>query len=452
MARRSSRFVLRISLALLLCVGAASRSWAENRCAGGTPPDESGIGGTGLRPGGAESDDSGVGGTGVQPDDPDDDSGVGGTGISFEGDTGVIGTISGFASICVGSLEVHYEASSAVSVDGQAAVAAELAIGQVVEIVARGVGSELDAQSITVRHVVTGPVTAVATERGELEVVGQSVRLSAATRAGDGASEWTAVATDFPIGTAVRVSGMRQADGVIAASRVTSSPDQVARIEGAVGLDDAGRVTVAGTPLRVADDAVLAPGEEVRVVGSWDGTRLVASAVERVAPVPFDGRVGRLDVAGYPRLTNAELHIGPYRFDLSRAALDALPELTANAPVRIEAVVRDRQAVIERIEAAPQAPPGIERGGPAPHGARGLGSPHAAGADDRHDQPPRDGRSAMPPADSDAHGGAAMRPEGVERPPRPDAGDHPPHIDRPPAPSRPDLPSRPDRPPRPGQP
>ena len=232
------------ALTLLVLVGGVlvpSGAAAVNRCAGGgaARPDEGGIGGTGLRPEESGGDADGIGGTGLQPGGEEDDSGVGGTGISARGDTGVIGTITGFASICVGGVEIHYDADSRVQIDGRTASTSELAVGQVVEVVARGSGDELAAAQIGVRHVVVGPITRVDAARNEIDVIGQTVRLSDLTRGAAGG--------DLAPGAMVRVSGMRQADGAIAASRVDVAAADLAWVTGPVERASADEVAVAST-------------------------------------------------------------------------------------------------------------------------------------------------------------------------------------------------------------
>lgn len=443
-------------LALLTCCVAPAASAAANNCAAGgrARPDDSGIGGTGVRPGDGEEDDSGVGGTGLQPNRRDDDSGIGGTGISAAADTGVIGTITGFASICVGGAEIHYDAASAVQIDGQPASAADLAVGDVVEVLASGTESDLRAQQIAVRHVVAGPVTRIAADRNELDIMGQTVRLSPSTR-GDGDN--LATAGEFALGGFVRVSGMRQPDDVIVASRVTRSGDELARLAGAVEIDDAGGITIAGTPVRLAAGSALAAGDELRVDGSWDGERLLASSVERIASIPFGGRVGRVAIEGYASLAPAgQLRVGPYRFDVSRAAGDVLPELAADVRIRVDAVVRDRRAIIERIDAAPELPPRID-----PRPGAGLGgnvdtdAPGDQAVHGGHERPPgRDGHDGHGsfPSDRPEGMGAAERLERPERPGGAQPPERPPRIERPASMSRPDLPARPERPERPDRP
>src|SRR5262249_8334346 len=141
---RSSRAPSRLLLALatLLTLLAVGRPALANNCAngGGARPDEGGIGGTGMHP--------------AAPHDAD-----GGTGISAPRDSGVIGTITGFGSICVGGLEIHYAADTPVQKDGRTASPGELAVGEVVEVVASGNGDERRAEQITVRSILSGPVT-----------------------------------------------------------------------------------------------------------------------------------------------------------------------------------------------------------------------------------------------------------------------------------------------------
>jgi hypothetical protein len=101
---------------------------------------EGGIGGTGARA------EGGIGGTGARAE-----GGIGGTGARADGGvggTGIVGTITGFASVCVNGLEVHYDANTPVTVDGRAAPAGELAIGQVVSAEAEVTQSGLRARGI----------------------------------------------------------------------------------------------------------------------------------------------------------------------------------------------------------------------------------------------------------------------------------------------------------------
>jgi hypothetical protein len=439
-------------LALLLLVVPATRVAANNCVDGGNP-----------RP-----DQGGVGGTGALPMAPDDEGGVGGTGISFDGDTGIIGTITGFASICVGGVEVHYAGDTLVEIDGQRMTSAQLAVGQVAEVIAYGTGSEVRAQHVAVRHVVSGPVTRVDAARNEIEVIGQTVQLSPATRVGGIDQEYSAAATAFPLNSYVQVSGMRRGDGVVVASRVTSTESRdIVQLTGAVSRLDSGALAVAGTAIRTNTGVGPAVGDEVRVVGGWDGSAIVADAVEPVPQIPFDGRVRRIDMEGYARPSGSgQLQVGPFVVELPRAAA-ALQPPAADARIRVEAVVRDRHVIVERmgvIADLPTLPPVPDR---ELRGSKGIGPSDAGHKGDEPAQAgePRQGERWDPaslPRDHSMSG-----PAGPEAPPHPERPDRaavpqlpdrpqrpepPPHLDRPLIPERPSRPERPERPEARGRP
>ena len=164
-----------------------------------------GLGGTGAV---AKVDPGGIGGTGQVAQEG---SGIGGTGI--------VGVVTGFASVCVNGVEVEIEPDTPVGRDGQDAGLRDLSVGQLVVVRAQGTGTELTAQRIEVMHAVVGPVEQIDVEAQALRVLGQRVRVLAAAdlmplRPGD----W------------VRVSGHRLADGEVRASRVQALPTGTARL------------------------------------------------------------------------------------------------------------------------------------------------------------------------------------------------------------------------------
>jgi hypothetical protein len=356
----------------------------------------------------------------------------------------------------VGEVEIAYEPTSLVKIDGVAASPADLAVGQVVEVVARGRGNELGAREIAVQHIVGGPITRVSSDGSDIDVIGQRVRLTPATRGDDPSAGRARLA----VGEFVRVSGMRDADGTIVASRVALGGDEVARLAGPVDGVGPGMIAVAGTPVVVPERLELSAGDEIRVAGSWDGDRLVASSVEPLPRLPFGGRVARVDVEGYARVSAAgELRVGPYRFAGSSDAVAAVSDLDPRTPVRVEVSVRDGRAVIERIDSVPNLPPR-----PDARDARGPGHWDGGDRGARDDfnteidaRPPREGRGGMPDG---ARGPADVGSGPPDRPARPvdvrppiDARppERPPHAGPPPI-DRPELPARPERPPRPGRP
>lgn len=417
------------ALLLLACCVTPAAARAGNNCAGGgrPQPDEGGIGGTGARP--------------VAPEE--DDGGVGGTGIVAHGNTGIIGTITGFASICVGELEIRYGTDSTVLVDGQPADSAQLAVGQVVEVVASGIGSEVTADQISVRHVLAGPVTRIDPERNRIEVIGQKVQLLP-----------TGAAADLAPGAFVRISGLRRGDGVVVASLVTRAEESdLARLTGPVTRVEPGRLEVAATPIDIENGAGISIGDEVRIAGRWDGAKLVASSIEALPRIPFDGRVTRVEIEGYASPKAAgQLQVGGFLFELPPSAPgEALPQLEPDARVRIEGFVRDRRVMIERIGVSePPSLPESRRGAPDGWKNGATGAPKDQRAiEDHREPPPRnrpDSRPPRPPGDRDYE--PPPRPDRPERP----AAQVPDRPERPALPDRPRLPDRPERPERPDRP
>jgi hypothetical protein len=213
---RSARLLaFTAALAWLFLLPSAARG--DGACAAGVfaMGGEDGIGGTGLG-----GDEDGIGGTGFGGDE----DGIGGT--------GVLGTITGFGSVCVNGLEIHYAPDVAVSAGGRPANPEDLAPGQVVWIVAAKRERKLVADSITVVTALVGRVSAVDARRRTLEVAGESIDvLEEAVIFGVPGGELRPT-----VGSKVEVSGLRRANGRIAASRI-----------------DRALVISRATPLRVAD-------------------------------------------------------------------------------------------------------------------------------------------------------------------------------------------------------
>jgi hypothetical protein len=333
-------------------------------------------------------------------------------------------------------------------------------------VIAGGTGSEVLAQHISVRHLVSGPVTGIDAQRNAIEVIGQPVQLSPATRAGDGGGDYSAVATAFPLNSYVQVSGMRRGDGIVMASRVTSSAArEVVQLAGTVTRLEPGTLSIAGTQVRTDDRVQLSIGDEVRVIGGWDGSAILAQAIEPIPRIPFDGRVRRIDIEGYVRQAAAgQLQVGPFLIELPAATSpDALRPADPDARIRIEAIVRDRHVIVEHmgivgdLPTLPPVPDGGLRGG---KGGRPGDVGHKGGESPPLDQStqeeragpgfqPRDHRM-MAPAKPDV--GDVAPPARPDRPDRPAPPQLPERPQRPEPPPRPDRPPIPERPPRPERP
>ncbi len=140
-----------------------------------------GMGGTGQRADAA----GGVGGTGRAPGEGGGNGGIGGTGIDLAGDqpVGIVGVITGFASVCLNGVHVEYDASTPVSENGRAADAGKLAVGQVVSIEAVPTpGGGFRARDVAIVNVLEGPLGR--TPDGAYSVMGQRIVLMPGARAG----------------------------------------------------------------------------------------------------------------------------------------------------------------------------------------------------------------------------------------------------------------------------
>ncbi len=162
----------------------------------GTGDDEDGIGGSGR--------------TGVEGDD-----GIGGSGL--------IGTVTGFGSICLNGRRIEYETEVPVSYGGVTSTSDELEIGQVVRVVAR----EQQALSIDILLAVVGPVERV--DDSAFVVMGQAVEAAPGSIVDRAA---------LVAGTRVAVSGLRRPDGKIVASRVDAARAGLSDAVSDMGLDD----------------------------------------------------------------------------------------------------------------------------------------------------------------------------------------------------------------------
>lgn len=238
----------------------------------------SGIGGTGgpaaHRPGGfggtGDLARGGIGGTGA----PANEGGLGGTGI--------VGTITGFASICVNGVEVHYEDAVPVTENGVSSASARLAIGQVVAVEAGSSNRGLEARRIAILNAYEGPLTSLPTPASPLRVMGQSVRLAPDANVDAGLRP----------GEPVRVSGLRSASGEVVATRVERAP----------GLGEASAIGMidrknALSGLALSGNAPATSGETL-VRGRWTGSSLQVTQAQSDPGIPFAGRVRDAIVEG----------------------------------------------------------------------------------------------------------------------------------------------------------
>ena len=288
--------------------------------------------------------DSGVGGTGFSEVPGDMDEGVGGTGISFsvtqsrdasgnvEGDegvggTGIFGIISAFGSIVVNGVHIDYEPETPVSIDGDHGTPSDFAIGQLVSVEADSTpgvfGARYQARLIEIQHAVVGPVGDVDEVARTFTVLGQTVRVPSSDRLPD-AGEW------------VKVSGLRDADGGVVATRIDSTlSSDGALVRGVVRADGGGVLALGRLRLPAArtSEAALLAGDEVLVRGLVGGDGFMLKDLSKAAAEPFGGRMRELIIEGYVSSPDGGgRHIAGHAWVLPDAIVDRLPRGLSGGP------------------------------------------------------------------------------------------------------------------------
>jgi hypothetical protein len=361
MIKISSAAVHRIMVSIIILMLACSvDTFAKNNCdanASLANPGillNSGIGGTGITQsniGAISLHGGGTGGTGnpeggmEKAGNVTTDSGIGGTGI--------IGVITGFASICVNGVEIHYDAETAVSMDGRPSTIHDLATGQVV--VARTLGKThgLTATHIGVVHAVVGPISYFNPEIREMRILGQTIKTDSLRNHDDFLS--------LKVGDWAQVSGHRLADGAIVASRIALIPSLAeVGINGHVTQVDATGFEVNGT--RIDYDARLlstdiSNGMEVRVAGHWDGAHLTVLHIQTEPTRQSIGNVERMVIDGYIHaLNDNELNVNnqivTFDSNTQTAGGIARSDLRLNQRIQVSGRldIDQRVVVAERIE------------------------------------------------------------------------------------------------------
>ncbi len=296
--------------------------------------------------------DRGMGGTGITGDD----RGMGGTGVSTAdrgiGGTGIVGTITGFASILVNGLEVDFDPATPIAGSFGPVATEDLRVGQVVAIEARQSGGRLSADAIELIHEVSGPITRVDPASGTFEILGQTV-----TRpAGNGlAGAGDLGLQDLAPGQWVEVSGLRDADGAIVASRIDSR-----RAGGPVALRGTAR-DVAADRFRVGGLPVLSrrglpafeSGRAVLVTGRLSDRGLEPDRLRVEPRTPFGGRLRNLSLEGFVRRTDTAGRLGVGRFDLT--APTGAAAFRPGSRVQIDGTLGPRGAITtNRVRMLPQ--------------------------------------------------------------------------------------------------
>ncbi|MBR0800896.1 hypothetical protein JQ615_36595 [Bradyrhizobium jicamae] len=303
--------------------------------------------------------DQGIGGTGITGSD----HGIGGTGISGSdqgiGGTGIVGVIQRFGSIYVNGERIAYAADVPVRIDGEAATAKALRIGQVARVVAqRGANGVLSTRRIEAVSEVIGPIEHA--RSGELSVLGQKVAWS-------GQESW------LKPGTHVAVFGLRRTDGVIVASLVQERHDTTTRVTGPLERDRSGTLRIGDLRLAGVDTALA--GQRVQADGH------VTQGVMQVARSRADdfsdlAGANRVLIEAYVRRVGSELQLGSgfVARDNSRFAPAADTRVVVNAT--LEGI---RSLRVESVQSVNKFPGSSVRGPAAPAHQPGVTPGHGGG-------------------------------------------------------------------------
>lgn len=239
--------------------------------------------------------EDGIGGTGFAPSVPsiplvkrsgDGEEGIGGTGI--------VGTITGFGSICVNGLEIHYDNQTPTSENGSPSNAQQLALGQTVSVLTKPLANGFLAKEIRVLYEANGPIESINTQPNQLVVLGQTIQLPSTASGG---------MTTFKRGEVVAVSGSRLPDGTIMAWRIESRKEreQVSLI-GVATVISPNLFKVGTQQVKLADGSQpINATKDIMVKGTLRDGILHAESIIENPRVSFRAPVDRLFIDGFAR-------------------------------------------------------------------------------------------------------------------------------------------------------
>lgn len=209
-------------------------------------------------------------------------SSSGGSVADISGSGFVQGSIDGFGSVIVNG--VHYNTDNAEftvrSVRGQQA---DLKVGQFVTIIGSRTGSEGIAKSVSYKASLEGPVARIDADAQHIEILGQVVIVDQLT-AFKGLTFSTLAVGDF-----IEVSGVRTADGAIAAGYIELETDgggvelhgeiSQLNLSDSTFMIQSQRVNYSAAQLEM-DGRDIANGMQVEVEGTLNAGVLMATEVE----------------------------------------------------------------------------------------------------------------------------------------------------------------------------
>ncbi len=322
-------------LLLLGCASSAPIYTAQTESSGG-------IGGTGLiHP---NVDQNGIGGTGKTLDE-----GVGGTGRIAQtgsgiGGTGIVGTITKFGSIWVNQAHVLFDESTPITINQSPATQGQLQLGQVVAVNSTQDGEDYHAKSIDIIHEVTGPISQLTLEKRSMEVLNQTIRLSDEAIIYDQKSHSLVALEQLESNTYIEVSGLRQEDGDIVASRLDIvEPLDNLQLIGELEQSEKGLWQINDQTIKI-DDLLLFGDLSKRalVSGYLEGEVFIAEAIgtdsietvlEGVSEIIYEGYVFDMEMEGI-------VNIGGLEFAI-QDSLEMTDEQYLQDPIQINAILAE---------------------------------------------------------------------------------------------------------------
>jgi len=285
---------------------------------------------------------------------PTPNGGMGGTGINAA--AGVVGVVTGFASICVNGSEVSYRADTPVELNGRQAAARDLELGQVVRVDAQQISpNQYRASRIAVLESLIGPVTQVDAKRRMFWVMGQPVRPvpdAAVALSGDGLPT---------LKSSVRVSGLMNARGEVLATRIEGvSPKAPVYLMANITQLDRRVVQLGWVRVELpagAENKGLQLGQEVAVLGRWDGEGVIAEAYWIEPRLKFANQPKRLSLEGYVLECDAPGRYALNGLELSESAGAGELAQHLGRRVVVQGELTGRALKLDELQPVPSEPP-----------------------------------------------------------------------------------------------